>query len=55
MSVPLQPVGVKLTKRGRTMLEVARQVSQTHCHSISGEILHHFYAKNTFLDQKLSI
>ena len=35
------------------MLEVAGQASQTHYHSISGEILPHFYVKNTFLAQKL--
>ena len=34
------------------MLEVAGQVSQTHYHSISGDILPHFYVKNTFLAQK---
>ena len=36
------------------MLEVAGQASQTHYHSISGEILPHFYVKNTFLAQKLT-
>ena len=36
------------------MLEVARQASQTHYHSICGEILTHFYVKNTFLAQKLT-
>ena len=36
------------------MLEVAGQVSQTHYHSISVEILPHFYVKNTFLAQKLT-
>ena len=35
------------------MLEVTRQASQTHYHPISGEILPHFDAKNTFLAQKL--
>ena len=34
------------------MLEVAGQASQTHYHSISGEILPHFYVKNTFLAHK---
>ena len=50
---PLQLVGVKITKSCRNMLEVAGQASQTHYHSISGEILPHFYVKNTFLAQKL--
>ena len=36
------------------MLEVAGQASQTHNHSISGEILLHFYVKNTSLAQKLT-
>ena len=36
------------------MIEVAGQASQTHYHSISGEILPHFYVKNTFLPQKLT-
>ena len=36
------------------MLEVAGQASQTHYHSISGEILPHFYVKNNFLAQKLT-
>ena len=51
---PLQLVGVKITKSCRNMLEVAGQASQTHYHSISGEILPHFYVKNTFLAQKLT-
>ena len=37
------------------MLEVAGQASQTHYHSIAGEILPHFYEKNTFLAQKLTM
>ena len=36
------------------MLEVAGQASQTPYHSISGEIIPHFYVKNTFLAQKLT-
>ena len=36
------------------MLEVAGQASQTHYHSIYGEILPHFCVKNTFLAQKLT-
>ena len=36
------------------MLEVAGQASQTHHHSISGEILPHFYVKHIFVDQKLT-
>ena len=36
------------------MLEVAKQASQTHSHSISGEILPHFYVKKTFIAQKLT-
>ena len=36
------------------MIEVAGQATQTHNHSISGEILPHFYVKNTFLAQKLT-
>ena len=36
------------------MLEVAGQDSQTHNHSISGEILFHLYVKNTLLAQKLT-
>ena len=36
------------------MLEVAGQATQTRCHSISGEILPHFYVKNTFLAQKMT-
>ena len=43
---PLQLIGVKITKSCRNMLE-------THYHSISGEILPHFYVRNTFLAQKL--
>ena len=35
------------------MLEVAGQASQTHYHSIAGEILPHLYIKNIFLAQKL--
>ena len=36
------------------MLEVTGQATQTHYHSISGEILPHFYVKNIFLAQILS-
>ena len=36
------------------MLEFAGQATQTHYHSISGEILPCFYVKNTFLAQKLT-
>ena len=36
------------------MLVVARQAPQTQYHPISGEILPHFYEKNTFLPQKLT-
>ena len=36
------------------MLEVAGQATQTHYHSISGEILPQFYVKHTFLTQKLT-
>ena len=35
------------------MLEVAGQVSQTHYHLFSSEILPHFDVKNAFLAQKL--
>ena len=36
------------------MLKVAGQASQTHYHSISSEILPHFYVKNICLAQKLT-
>ena len=51
---PLQLVGVKIAKSCQNMLEVAGQASQTHYHSISVEILPHFYVKKTFLAQKLT-
>ena len=49
--VPLQLVGVKITKSCRTMLEAAGQASKTHYHSISDEILPHFHVKNIILAQ----
>ena len=52
--VPLQLVVVKITKRCRNMIEVAKQASQTHYHSVAGEILPHLYVKNIFLAQKLT-
>ena len=51
---PLQLVGVKIAKSCQNMLEVAGQTSQTHYHQIFGQILPHFYVKNTFLAQKLT-
>ena len=50
--VPLQLVGVKITNSCRSMLEVTRQASQKHYHSIAGEILSHFYINYIFLAQK---
>ena len=51
---PLQLIVVKITKSCQNMLEIAGKASQTHYHSNSGEILPHFYVKNTFLAQKLT-
>ena len=51
---PLGQITIKITKRCWNMLEVAGQAYQTHYHSISCEILPHFYVKNIFLAQKLT-
>ena len=58
MLVKMSPIGqpstleITLASDVPIQLEVTRQASQTHYHSIAGEILSHFYVNYIFLAQK---